>query len=88
MIVLAAILLERALRRDSAAFMIAAAIGLVTALTDFNFSYLSESRDVGLVIEGVILLGVGFAADRLRRRIGSPGSERTPVPVPADVPQA
>ena len=58
------------------------------ALTDFNFSYLSESRDVGLVIEGVILLGVGFAADRLRRRIGSPGSERTPVPVPADVPQA
>ena len=87
-IVLAAILLERALRRDSAAFMIAAAIGLVTALTDFNFSYLSESRDVGLVIEGVILLGVGFAADRLRRRIGSPGSERTPVPVPADVPQA
>ena len=80
--VLAAILLERALRRDSAAFMIAAAIGLVTALTDFNFSYLSESRDVGLVIEGVILLGVGFAADRLRRRLGSAGVEQPSEPLP------
>jgi hypothetical protein len=66
----AAVIVERAFRRDAAAFVIPAAIGLVTALTDFNFSYLADSTDVGLVSEGVILLGVGYAADRLRRRLG------------------
>jgi hypothetical protein len=73
-LVLAVVLLERAIRRGSAAYLVVAAIALVTALTDFNFSYLSESRDVGLVIEGVILLGVGFGADRLRRRLDRPGA--------------
>ncbi|HEX7472368.1 MAG TPA: hypothetical protein VF323_04745 [Candidatus Limnocylindrales bacterium] len=70
---LAAVLTERAFRRGSNAFILSAAIGLIIALTDFNFTYLSESTDVGLLIEGGILLGVGFAGDRLRRRLDRSG---------------
>jgi hypothetical protein len=66
---LAIILVERAFRRDSGAFLFAAGLGLLTALTDFNFSYLSQSTDVGLLIEGAILLALGFGGDRLRRRL-------------------
>jgi hypothetical protein len=68
-LVLAIILVERAFRRDSGAFLFAAGIGFVVALTDFNFTYLTRSTDVGLLVEGLILLAVGFAADRLRRRM-------------------
>jgi hypothetical protein len=68
-LVLAAILVERAFRRDTTAFVVAAAIALIAALTDFNFSYLSQSTDIGLLIEGAILLAVGFLGDRLRRRL-------------------
>jgi hypothetical protein len=53
----------------------AAALGLMVALSDFNFTYLSSSTELGLLIEGVILLGAGVAADRLRRRIGHPEPE-------------
>ncbi|HEX2755726.1 MAG TPA: hypothetical protein VHM48_09695 [Candidatus Limnocylindrales bacterium] len=77
-LVLALILVERAFRRDSGAFLFAAGIGFITALTDFNFTYLGESRDLGLLIEGGILLAVGFAADRLRRRM--PGGRSMPPP--------
>ena len=77
---LAAILTERAFRRGSNAFILAAAIGLIIALTDFNFSYLSESTDVGLLIEGGILLAVGFTGDRLRRRLDHAGGV-PPAPV-------
>ena len=69
-LVLAAILVERAFRRDASTFVYAAALGLIIALTDFNFTYLSTRTEVGLLIEGVILLGAGVGADRLRRRIG------------------
>jgi hypothetical protein len=83
LLVLAAILVERAFRRDANAYVFAAALAVVTALTDFNFTYLSSSTEVGLLIEGVILLGAGFAADRLRRRVGSAGlgHDRTAAPV-------
>jgi hypothetical protein len=37
----------------------AAAIGLITALTDFNFRYLTDSVEVGLLVEGLILIGAG-----------------------------
>jgi hypothetical protein len=77
---LAAVLLERALRRDSAAFVVAGAIALITALTDFNFRYLSNSTDIGLLIEGAILLGVGFGADRLRRRLRGGSPKGSPAP--------
>jgi hypothetical protein len=74
---LALVLLQRAFHRDSGAFLFAAGIGFATALTDFNFSYLTESRDLGLLIEGGILLAVGFGAERFRRRM--PGA-RPPAP--------
>jgi hypothetical protein len=72
LLVLSAVLVERAFRRDATAFIYAAALGLIVALTSFNLSYLSDDTDVALLIEGLILLGVGYGADRLRRRIGGP----------------
>jgi hypothetical protein len=80
LLVLAAILVERAFRRHAGAFLFAAGIALIIALTDFNFSYLSSSPELGLLTEGALLLGVGFGADRLRRRL--PGGP--PDPAPAD----
>ncbi len=78
-LILAIVLIERAFRRGSTAYLLAGAIGLIVALTDFNLSYLAESTYVGLLIEGVILLAVGFGADRLRRRL----DRATPRPLPA-----
>jgi hypothetical protein len=78
LVILSLILLERAFRRDSTAYVYAAALGLIVALSDFNFTYLSDSTEIGLVIEGAILLGVGLAADRLRRRIGHPDHPADP----------
>jgi hypothetical protein len=72
----ALVLVERAFRRDSTAFILAAAIGLIIALTDFNFSYLAQSTYIGLLIEGVILLAVGFGGDGLRRRLSAGESGR------------
>ena len=80
-LVVSAILIERAFRRSSAAFVVAGAIGLIVALTDFNFSYLSDQTEVGLLIEGLILLAVGFGADRIRRRLGR---DRATDDAPAD----
>lgn len=65
----AVILIERAFRREAASYIFAAALGLILALSDFNFTYLSDSTESGLFIEGLILLGAGVAADRLRRRL-------------------
>ena len=72
-LVLAAVLVERAFRRDTIVFIVAGAIALIAALTDFYFTYLSQSTDVGLLIEGAILLAVGFVGDRLRRRMDRSG---------------
>ncbi len=82
-LIMCAILLERAFRRDSTAFVYAAALGLIIALSDFNFTYLSDTTEVGLLIEGAILLGAGFAADRLRRRIGRQDAGGAPPTVAA-----
>lgn len=83
---LAIILVERAFRRDSGAFLLAGGIGFVIALTDFNFTYLTQSTELGLLVEGGILLAVGFVADRLRRRLAR---DRTAQPAPpADPPAA
>jgi len=70
LLVVSAILIERAFRREAAAFIYPAALGLILALSDFNFSYLSDNTESGLLVEGVILLLAGLAADRLRRRVG------------------
>ena len=81
LLALAAILVQRAFRRRSGAFLLAAGIGLIIALTDFNFSYLSSTPELGLLIEGGLLLAVGFGADRLRRRLPG-GRERSSTPRP------
>jgi hypothetical protein len=86
LVVLSAILVERAFRRDATSFIYAAALGLLIALTDFNVTYLSNSTEAALLIEGLILLAVGVAADRLRRRIGRDGAG--PADVPSHEPQA
>jgi len=77
-LVLSAVLVERAFRRDATSFIYAAALGLIVALTDINVSYMADSTSAALLVEGLILLAVGFAADRLRRRVGQtgPGSSR------------
>jgi hypothetical protein len=82
LLILSAILVERAFRRDATSFIYAAALGLIVALTDFNLSYLSNSTELALLIEGLILLGVGYGADRLRRRIGRPGDAAPPESSP------
>jgi hypothetical protein len=85
MLALALILVERAFRRNSTAFILAAAAGLIIALTDFNVAYLAKSTYIGLLIEGGILLAVGFGGDRLRRRLnrsgGLPGAVAPVTPV-------
>ena len=84
---IAAVLLERAFRRDSTAFILPAAIGLILAMTDFNFSYLAQSTYVGLLIEGGILLMVGFIGSRLRGRLRGAGRSPTiDVPDPPGEP--
>jgi len=88
LVVIALVLLERAFRRNSAPFLACAAIALVIALTDFNFHYLTSSTDIGLLVEGLILLAVGVGADRLRRRLdrsrGAPAPASEPLdPAPA-----
>lgn len=70
-LVLAAILIERAFRRDDSAYVLPAALGMIIALTDFNFSYLTDGPEVGLFVEGLILLAVGLGAQRLRKLIRS-----------------
>jgi hypothetical protein len=80
------VLVERAFRRDAVAFIIPAALGLIAALSDLNFTYLAGSTEVGLLLEGVVLLGVGFGADRLRRRLDrrdgtTPARPAAPEPV-------
>jgi hypothetical protein len=83
LLILSAILVERAFRRDATSYIYAAALGLIVALTDFNISYLSDSSSGALLVEGLILIGVGIGADRLRKRIGQPGSD-TPPEGPVD----
>jgi hypothetical protein len=83
LIVLALILVERAFRRGANTFVYAAALALIIALTDFNISYLSDSAEFGLLVEGLILLGAGFAVSKLRERIGGDQTPREAETVPA-----
>jgi hypothetical protein len=91
-LVLALILVQRAFRRDDSAFVYPAALAMIMALTDFNVSYLGGATEVGLLVEGLILLAVGFGAQRIRRMIGgsghaagaSPGDQRVGVAVPGE----
>ena len=96
LVILSAVLVERAFRRDATSYIYAAALGLMVALTDFNLSYLADSTAAGLTVEGLILLGVGLGADRLRKRVGRAGAGGSPaepaepapaVPDPAPLPE-
>jgi hypothetical protein len=78
------VLVDRAIRRDAAAYIVPAAFGLIAALTDLNFRYLTNSTELGLLVEGAILLAVGFAADRIRRRLGRTRPPAPPSPPAAD----
>ena len=83
LIVLAAVLVERAFRRGANSFIYAAALAIIIALTDFNFSYLTDSTEAGLLIEGLILLAAGFAVSKLRQRIGSDQASADGASLPA-----
>lgn len=85
LLVLSVVLIERAFRREAAAFIYPAALALIVALSDFNFSYLADGTETGLFIEGVILLVAGFAADRLRRRVGRMKSAESTAPNPNEI---
>lgn len=84
-LLVAGILLERAFRREASAFVFPAGVGVIIALTDLNASYLAKatSTEIGLLVEGVILLVVGFAIERLRRRVvgGPDAPDGRPVPI-------
>jgi len=80
-LLVAGILLERAFRREASAFVYPAGLGVIIALTDLNVSYLAKatSTEIGLLVEGVLLLVVGFAIERLRRRVvGGPDAQDGP----------
>lgn len=57
--------------RAAPAYLYPAALGVIVALTGLNTVYVAEQTGIGiaLLLEGMILLGAGFAADRLRRRL-------------------
>jgi cytochrome b561 len=63
------ILLAIAIRFGALAYLLPAALGLIVALTDLNSQYVVERTGVGvaLVVEGLILIGTGLVAERLRR---------------------
>jgi hypothetical protein len=83
------VLLQRAFRRESGAFVLAAALGVVIALTDFNFSYFAEASgtEIALLVEGLLLIAIAFAAERVSRRVtkgrpGDGGGSSAPPAVP------
>jgi hypothetical protein len=76
LLVVSAVLVERAFRRESGAFVLAATLGVIIALTDFNFSYFAEATgtEVALLVEGLLLIAIAIAAERISRRVGRSGS--------------
>jgi hypothetical protein len=80
-LVLALILVQRAFRRDDSAFVYPAALAMIIALTDFNVSYLGGATEIGLLVEGLILLAVGFGAQRIRRMVGGRGAPPAPAAI-------
>lgn len=78
-VIVCAVLIERAFHRESSAFVYPAALGFVIAATDLNVTYLSSSIEIALLVEGGVLLGAGVIADRLRRRLGARPPAMGPV---------
>jgi hypothetical protein len=97
-LIVAAVLLERAFRRESGAYVLAAALGVVIALTDLNASYFAPTtgNEVALLAEGLLLIAIAVLAERVTRRIargrrddrpagGSPST--TPAPDSQSAPE-
>ena len=88
------ILLALAIRFGSLAYLLPAALGLIVALTDLNSQYVVERTGVGaaLVVEGLILIGAGLVAERLRRAMArrrmAPGGEPPIAPPSGEAPVA
>jgi hypothetical protein len=84
-IAVALVLIVIAFRRNATAYLVPAAIGVIAALSDLNAAYVAERTGVGvaLLLEGVILIGVGFVADRLRRRLWGGPKPGNGAPPPA-----
>jgi hypothetical protein len=69
-LLVSAVLLERAFRRRATAFIVPGALGVFIALTDLNSNVSGRvGSEVFLLIEGVLLLVVAGAAEVLRRRV-------------------
>jgi hypothetical protein len=88
----AGVLLGVAIRFGSSAYLYPAALGIVIGLSDLNQAYVAQQTGTGvaLLIEGVILIGAGFVADRLRRHLGSrrgPSSSDASAPETATGPE-
>jgi len=95
LLVVVAILLVAAFRFGTTTYLLAGALGIVIALSDLNQAYVAQQTGTGvaLLLEGLILIGVGFIGDRLRRRLGggpgliSIGGPADPVPGPESSPE-
>lgn len=76
----AVLLLALAFRRGAGAYLYPGALGLIVALTDLNSRYVAERVGIGvaLLVEGVILLGAGLFAERIRRRLAARGEGPAP----------
>jgi hypothetical protein len=76
----AVLLLGLAFRRGAGAYLYPGALGLIVALSDLNSHYVAEQVGIGvaLLVEGVILLGAGLFAERIRRRLGARGQGPAP----------
>lgn len=86
-LVIAVGLLGFAIRRSATAYLYPAALGVIVAFSDLNAQYVAGRTGVGvaLLLEGLILIGAGILAERLRRRLG--GSAARPAdPQPTAAP--
>ncbi|TAK01799.1 MAG: DUF2157 domain-containing protein [Chloroflexota bacterium] len=77
LMVVSAVLLQRAFWRQASSYVYPAALGVVIGLSDLNAQYLSTatSTEFALLVEGLILLAAGLGFDRLRRRVGALADE-------------
>jgi hypothetical protein len=79
---IALVLLALAIRRGAMAYLYPAALGVIVAFSDLNAQYVAERTGIGLalLVEGLILIGAGVLAERLRRRLAAGRTQPAPWP--------